>query len=161
MNSTNQFKGATGGGRMLSEHFSEFEFVYSDTAIRLGIMNVPDSEQVSNMKKLCALILEPARKAIGDKPIVITSGFRRTALNKAVGGVSTSQHTLGQAADIKPFKDEATNKAFIKSVSENPYLGQLLYEHTKNGASWFHVSIDINRPPRHYIDLHYKVKYKG
>jgi uncharacterized protein YcbK (DUF882 family) len=34
-------------------------------------------------------------------PIIITSGTRCTANNKKVGGVDTSKHTTGEAADIQ------------------------------------------------------------
>lgn len=155
-----QFKGATGGGRMLSEHFSEYEFVHSDTAIKMGIMNVPDHEQISNMKLLCEKILEPARKAIGGMPIIITSGFRREELNKAVGGVANSQHLTGEAVDIKCFEYEPIERKFLKSIIDNPHLGQLLFEHAKGGVKWYHVSIDAHRTPRRYINLSYNAKYR-
>ncbi len=44
--------------------------------------------------------LETLRIYIGDKPIIITSGYRSPAYNKRVGGVSRSQHLKGNAADI-------------------------------------------------------------
>jgi uncharacterized protein YcbK (DUF882 family) len=44
--------------------------------------------------------LEELRHAIGDKPIIVTSGYRCPVHNKAVGGVTNSQHMQGKAADI-------------------------------------------------------------
>lgn len=45
------------------------------------------------------LALDYVRKQMG-RPIVVNSGYRTVAHNEAVGGVSNSQHTLGNAADI-------------------------------------------------------------
>lgn len=45
-------------------------------------------------------LLQKLRDKIG-KPIIINSGFRCAAHNKAVGGATTSQHTIGKAADIR------------------------------------------------------------
>ncbi|MCX2181444.1 peptidoglycan-binding protein [Streptomyces sp. SKN60] len=44
--------------------------------------------------------LEALRHALGDAPIRVTSGFRSTACNAAVGGASTSRHLYGDAADL-------------------------------------------------------------
>ncbi|MFH8365672.1 D-Ala-D-Ala carboxypeptidase family metallohydrolase [Streptomyces sp. NPDC018031] len=44
--------------------------------------------------------LEALRHALGDRPIVVTSGFRSHACNDAVGGASGSRHLYGDAADL-------------------------------------------------------------
>ncbi|MEU4682100.1 D-Ala-D-Ala carboxypeptidase family metallohydrolase [Streptomyces xinghaiensis] len=44
--------------------------------------------------------LEALRHALGDQPIRVTSGFRSTACNNAVGGSATSRHLYGDAADL-------------------------------------------------------------
>lgn len=83
----------------LTENFDLSEFVESSTAKRLNIDNTPSDEVISNLKRLCYLLLQPLRNIINE-PIIINSGFRCASLNKAVGGVSSSQHKLGLAADI-------------------------------------------------------------
>lgn len=47
--------------------------------------------QVDTAAELCAF-LERVRAAFGNKPIVITSGYRPPAVNAAVGGASSSEH---------------------------------------------------------------------
>lgn len=78
----------------LSAHFMLGEFInlqkYAD--------NIPTMQAVVNMTYGCHMLLEPARQVVG--PIIINSGFRCSRVNALVGGVSNSQHLLGQAADI-------------------------------------------------------------
>lgn len=84
----------------LSRNFYLDEFTRSQTAARHGIdMTVaPGSEVYRNLKLLAELALQPARDALG--PIFISSGYRPVALNRAIGGSSTSAHVHGLAADI-------------------------------------------------------------
>jgi len=49
--------------------------------------------------KLLAIQLQKIREYVG-KPIRINSAYRNKAHNEAIGGVKTSQHILGKAADI-------------------------------------------------------------
>ncbi len=49
--------------------------------------------------KLLAIQLQKIREYVG-KPIRINSAYRSEAHNEAIGGVKTSQHILGKAADI-------------------------------------------------------------
>lgn len=83
----------------ISKNFTWEEFTASDTAKRLGILNhITDWDVRDNILELVDKVLQPLRDAWG-KPITINSGYRCEKLNKAVGGVPTSQHTKGQAAD--------------------------------------------------------------
>ena len=83
----------------ISENFSFKEFEASEIAKKYGICNVITDWRVrDNIVALVDNILQPLRDAWG-KPIHINSGYRCPALNKAVGGVPTSQHVRGQAAD--------------------------------------------------------------
>ena len=54
---------------------------------------------IENLKALCMEVLQPLRDYL-EKPVVISSGYRCSEVNKAVGGVSGSQHLKGEAADI-------------------------------------------------------------
>jgi uncharacterized protein YcbK (DUF882 family) len=83
----------------LSENFTLEEFTRSDTATKLGIKNEPGTEEIAALKNLCERVLQPIRDKTG-RTIRISSGFRCPALNKAVGGVESSQHVKGEAADI-------------------------------------------------------------
>lgn len=89
----------------LSEHFDLNEFTRSATADRLHIDNNlnpsdPTGQSIiNNLRNLCQQFLEPLREHFGI-PVIISSGYRCPALNRAVGGVSNSQHLTGEAADI-------------------------------------------------------------
>ena len=84
----------------LSEHFSLSEFERSATATKLGIDNSVPSQYIPALQQLCKEILEPLRAFTG-QPIIISSGYRCPQLNIKVGGVYSSQHTLGEACDIR------------------------------------------------------------
>lgn len=125
----------------LSKNFTYDELVYSSTAERLKLDNTPNENEVAYLKRLANEVLQPIRDKWG-KPIVVTSGFRSEKVNNAVGGVRTSQHRLGQAADIK-IGSKAQNKElfnFIVNMVKKGELkvGQLIDEY---GYSWVHVSL--------------------
>ena len=86
----------------LSEHMTLAELTKTNT----GIENVPNEAQVENLRRVCRW-LERLRKrwndkyGDGDDPIIINSGFRSPEVNKAVGGVPTSNHLTGCAVDIR------------------------------------------------------------
>ena len=83
----------------LSPHFTLQALIASETATRRGIDNHPPTELLDNLRRL-ALGLEEVMVITGGKPLTINSGYRSAALNAAVGGVATSMHTQGLAADI-------------------------------------------------------------
>src|SRR5574344_1686354 len=76
---------------LLSKNFSLYEFTRSETADRVGIRNRPLFEHVLNLSYLASR-MEVLRRILGDRPIVITSGYRCHQLNMAVGGSATSDH---------------------------------------------------------------------
>ena len=86
-------------------------------------------------------MLQPIRDA-WKGVIVVNSGYRCEALNKAVGGSKTSQHLKGEAADIKVGGKERNRKLFnfiYKLISQGKIkVGQLIDEY---GYSWVHVSL--------------------
>lgn len=87
-------------GGKISKNFTFAEFTKSDIAKRLHINNAITSWEVrDNIKALVEDVLQPLRDAWGG-PLFINSGYRCLELNKAVGGVPTSQHVLGQACDV-------------------------------------------------------------
>jgi len=119
----------------LTEHFKINEFEDSDTAKRLKIDNSVPQEFRSNIKKIADL-MEEVRSLLG-VPITITSGYRSPKLNRAVGGVQSSEHCSGLACDFiapKFGKPSDICKAIIDSGIR---YGQLIEEGT-----WVHISVE-------------------
>jgi hypothetical protein len=136
------------------KYFSLSEFLNSATAKRLRIDNTPTFEVVDNLNKL-ADYLDGIREKVG-KPILISSGFRCPVLNKAVGGVSNSQHQKGLAADLIC----SDMKSLEKVLRETGGFDQLIKEHRKGSTSfWFHVSVaPRNGKPRQQIIMNLEKK---
>lgn len=136
------------------KYFSLSEFLNSATAKRLGIDNTPTFEVVDNLNKL-ADYLDVIREKVG-KPILISSGFRSPVLNKAVGGVSNSQHQKGLAADLIC----ADMGSLEKVLRETGGFDQLIKEHRKGSKSfWYHVSVvPRNGKPRQQIIMNLEKK---
>lgn len=126
----------------LSDHFTLNEFTYSDTARAQGIDNSVSSDAVlMNLKALCHNVLEPLRLRYG-KPIRISSGYRCPKLNKAVGGVASSQHVVGQAADLNVGSREENARLFELIQDMKLPFDQLIDEY---GMAWVHVSYSPRR----------------
>ena len=122
----------------LSEHFTLREFVVSRTAMVNNIDNTPTDEAVERLRQLCTHVLEPLRRRFG--VIRVTSGYRCAELNRLVGGVKNSQHTLGEAADLHVGSAEVGRKMYAWIVSHTDY-DQVLFEHSNDKKSrWLHVS---------------------
>jgi hypothetical protein len=136
------------------KYFSLSEFLNSATAKRLGIDNTPTFEIIDNLNKL-ADYLDAIREKVG-KPILISSGFRCPVLNKAVGGVSNSQHQKGLAADLICADMESLEKV----LRETGGFDQLIKEHHKGSKSfWYHVSVaPRNGKPRQQIIMNLEKK---
>ena len=83
----------------MAQHFTLSELLHSDTAEARGIQNTPPHDVLRRLNYLMDNCLDPIRRLWG-KPIGVNSGYRSPALNAAVGGVATSQHVKGEAADI-------------------------------------------------------------
>lgn len=136
----------------LSPHFCLDEFTRSATAEHMHIVNKPGYVEIANLAYLCAHVLEPSRQLL-DKPIIISSGFRSPALNKAVGGVPNSYHLQGYAADII-CKSDADYHQLFTIIKANPYVDMLLYEH-RGKSRWLHVQCARN--PRNISNPHYRI----
>lgn len=129
------------------KYFTIQELLQSSTAEQKGIDNTPDKNALDHLKILIEELLDPVREKWGG-PITVNSGYRSAALNRAVGGVSTSQHALGQAADITVGSKE-DNKKLFDLIKDNFMYDQLIDE---KDYSWVHVSY---RPKRNrLIQLH-------
>ena len=88
----------------LSEHFTLGELTKTSYHPLDG--NIPNHAAIENLKRLCGWLEMlrcewNKRYGKGDDPIVINSGYRSEAVNKAVGGVKGSNHQTGCAVDIR------------------------------------------------------------
>lgn len=131
-------------------YFSIDELCRSDTARTRRIDNTPTPQVKASLEALVDNVLDPLREAWG-KPITVTSGYRSPALNKAVGGVSTSQHLKGEAADITTGNYVDNARLFQLAVDLKLPFDQIIFEKgdIKTGPAWIHVS---HRPnPRKQI----------
>ena len=125
---------------MISKHISDKEGVYSRTAIRLGIENKPNKEQLANMRLLAEEVFEPLRAYVGG-PIKINSFFRSPELNKAIGGSGKSQHCHGQAIDLDDTFGRCTNAEMYEFIKEHLDFDQMIWEFgDKDNPDWVHVS---------------------
>lgn len=126
----------------ITKNFTLSELIYSDTAKRKGIKNIPSESEYHNMKILCEKVLQPLRDKL-NKPIRINSCYRGKILNEAIGGVKTSQHCTGQAADIEIIG--ISNYDLACYIRDNMDFDQLILEFTDNlkndiNSGWVHVS---------------------
>lgn len=129
----------------VSEHISYREVVRSDTAKRMGLDNTPNAEQLDRIRTLCKNVFEPLREYVG-VPIYISSCFRTTKLNKAIGGAKNSQHLAnnGAAMDLDAQIFGATsNREIGDFIRKNLEFDQLIYEDWDSefrDYAWIHVS---------------------
>jgi zinc D-Ala-D-Ala carboxypeptidase len=137
----------------LSEHLSLAEVTRSESAKRKGVSNMPTEAHIANFKLLAEKVFEPIRIHFG-KPIHISSGYRSEALNKAIGGSSTSQHCQGEAIDIDMdgHAGGITNKMVFDYIKDNLNFDQLIAEFPVNGEpAWVHVSYESTGKQRKQI----------
>lgn len=137
----------------MAKYFTVSELTKSSTADKLGINNTPTDETIqSNIIELMDFLdgvregwtKECKDKGYGDAAIVVNSGYRSEALNKAVKGSKTSEHLLGTAADIEP--KNGRNKEFfewLRTYLSDKQFSQLINEYPdKEGRpSWVHLGI--------------------
>ena len=124
----------------ISKNFTLEELTASATAKAKGIRNEPGQTDIVNLCGLVHNVLQPLRKWWG-KEVKIGSGYRSLALNRAVGGVSNSQHMKGEAADLCIDGDIQKGKSWFQFIKQHCEFDQLIWEkNPKTGAYWVHVS---------------------
>lgn len=133
------------------KYFTIQELTISNTAQRKSIDNTPDQKAAAALTALVANVLDPLREAWG-RPIVVNSGYRCPKLNRAVGGVARSQHTKGEAADIRTLSNRRwENEQLFKLIVQLKLpFDQLIDEH---GYSWIHVSYAEGRNRRQVLHV--------
>ena len=123
---------------ILTKHFTLEEFSHSSTAKARGIDNTVPKQLVPALRNLCERVLEPLRERVKE-PVIISSGYRCPALNKAVGGTNTSQHMKGEACDIYMEDKEKLRKWFAILLDGD--FDQLIFERNRRtDRCWIHVS---------------------
>lgn len=128
------------------KYFTVSELIRSDTAQQKGIDNTPPPAIKVKLTSLINNLLDPIREA-WDGPISVNSGYRCPVLNKAVGGVSTSQHQKGEAADITVGSPELNRQLFDLIANGDFDFDQLIDE---SHYSWIHISFAAGKN-RHQI----------
>ncbi len=119
----------------LTANFSLAELTVTDR----NMPNVPNEAEVASLRSLAEMILQPLRDALG-KPVRVNSAFRSEAVNRAVGGTATSQHRLGQAADI-----HVPGMTSVEVAKKIVALGLPFDQVIEEFGSWVHVSYGPRR----------------
>jgi len=123
----------------LSDNFTLAEYTKSQTALRQGIDNTPGEEHLEAAKALFEHVAQKIREHFG--PTIITSGYRSPALNEAIGGSATSQHSKGEAVDLEV--PGVPTAEVAQWISDNLDYDQLILEFYTPGetnSGWVHVS---------------------
>ena len=124
----------------LAPDFTLAELTKSQIALRRGIDNKPDETESSALRTLARAVLQPVRNRFR-APVVISSGFRCLALNRAIGSKDTSQHLRGEAADFEVLGH--ANAEVAAWIRANLEFDQLILEYWSAGepnAGWIHCS---------------------
>ena len=134
----------------LSINFTLKELTKSDTAVRLGIANEPNTDQIAKLQHLCETLLQPVRDKFGS--VTVTSGYRSPELCLAIGSSINSQHCLAEAADFEvPGIDNADLAYWIKENINN--WDQMILEFYTLGepnSGWVHCSV-TDKPRKQFL----------
>ncbi len=145
----------------LSEHFTLGEM--TKTSVKTADGNIPSHVHIENLKRLCgwlemlrseynrrygSLTPDPSPNGEGseykEEPIIINSGYRSEAVNKAVGGVTGSNHLTGCAVDIHVLgKEQAIRYACILldiADESREDFDELLIEQSAKSL-WIHFAV--------------------
>lgn len=147
----------------LTQNFTLKELTKSDTAIRRGISNEPNIDEIEKLKLLCETILQPVRDKFG--PVTVTSGYRSPELCQAIGSSVNSQHTKAEAVD---FEVEGVDNADVAYwIKDNiPNWDQMILEFYTPGqpnSGWIHCSITSKLERKQFLSAYKedgKTKYK-
>lgn len=136
----------------LTEHFTLFELTHTSLTRYQEENRILTDEQIDKLSQL-AKLLEHVRWVL-DTPLMITSGYRCAALNKAVGSTDRSQHLLCEAADFIPGQQDlgAAFRTLWRDVKDKKAnVGQLIHETASRPygySSWIHISLGTPWRPK-------------
>lgn len=147
------------GGKMkLTEHFTIEELTATSHADIQAANRSAANPYLISIMDLASFLLEPIRAHYG--PFTISSGFRGPELNARVGGVATSQHCIGQAADLcrADWTWDALDKVanWVKKESGLKF-GQVIREQ-HGSAVWLHISTGMKCEALDFKDGKYYVR---
>lgn len=117
----------------LSKHFTLAELTVTQ---QRRLDNTPSEVIVARLKQT-AERMEEVRKLLGGNPIIVTSGYRSPAVNKAVGSKPGSAHTQGWAVDFICPRYGTPLQICEQLGAKLPSFDQLIWEQT-----WVHISFD-------------------
>ncbi len=125
----------------LTKNLSLAEVTKSATAIRMGIANTPSATHLIALKEVSKNIFQPCREHFG-KPLAVTSGYRSEALNEAINGSKTSQHSKGEALDLDAdVFGGFSNAELFNYIKDHLDFDQLIWEFgNNNNPAWVHCS---------------------
>ena len=121
-----------------------------------GLPNFPETwEQIENMQRLAGF-LQCVRNIYG-KPIIVNSAFRSKAVNEKAGGVKSSYHLKGLAADIRG-ADAKGNAELLGILKRNISQSDQLIAYrsvTTKRIRFIHVGLPEEgiEPRRKFIEL--------
>ena len=139
----------------LSQHFTLGELC--KTSVKTADGNIPSRVHIENLKRLCGWLeklreryafrgerREEGGERYAEVPIIINSGYRSEAVNKAVGGAPTSNHLTGCAVDIRCYGiEQALRYAVILldiSDESKEEFDELLIEKSSKSI-WVHFAV--------------------
>tara|TARA_R110002074_G_scaffold284026_1_gene455680 strand:+ start:222 stop:680 length:459 start_codon:yes stop_codon:yes gene_type:complete len=125
----------------LTENLSLAEVTKSATAIRMNIANTPSATHLIALKEVSKNIFQPCREHFG-KPLAVTSGYRSEALNEAINGSKTSQHSKAEALDLDAdVFGGFSNAELFNYIKDHLDFDQLIWEFgNNNNPAWVHCS---------------------
>ena len=142
----------------LSQHFTLGELCKTSVKTKDG--NIPSHVAIENLKRVCGWLemlrdewnnryagwkMDDGRWKMGNEPIIINSGYRSPAVNKAVGGVATSNHLTGCAVDIRVLGMEQLLRYAVILLDISDESGEdfdeLLIERNSKGTYWLHFAV--------------------
>ena len=124
----------------LTKNFTLSEMTKSEAALRLGIDNQPNEQQLAALKLLAEKVLQPIRDHF-QKGVKVNSALRTLPVNRAIGSGDNSDHVRGQAADIEI--PGVPNVELAEWIKNNLEFRQLILEFYTPGvpdSGWVHVS---------------------
>ena len=125
----------------ISKYVTYAEVTKSNQANVLKLANIPNAEQLINLRLVCTNIFDKVREHF-EIPIGISSGFRSVELNAKIGGSKSSQHCQGKALDIDgDMFGGISNKKIFEYIRKSCTFDQLIWEFgSENHPDWVHVS---------------------
>jgi len=135
----------------MAKYFTISELTRSNTAMARGIDNTPPPIVVARLKLLTERLLDPVRELWG-APLMVNSGYRCAALNRAVGGAARSQHLTGEAADITTGTVSGNKQLFDEIVAAQK-AGEVSFDQLidESNYAWLHLSYKGHTENRNQI----------